>query len=128
MKVNLLVLRTPNLEELRIFYSSLGAKFHSEKHGSGPHHYAATIGDDFVLELYPLRNGTAPDIELRLGLQVSDLAESLHSLGCKGKPLSTPTGRRAVVYDPDGRTIELLESPQQDIRCMSSHLSSEIQL
>lgn len=112
MKVNLLVLRTSHLEELRNFYSSLGAKFQSEKHGSGPHHYAATIGDDLVLELYPLRDGTTPDIELRLGLEVSDIAESLRSLGCEIEPVNTPTGLRAVVYDPDGRAIELLQSPR----------------
>ena len=36
MKLNLLVLRTSKLEDLRKFYSALGACFKSERHGNGP--------------------------------------------------------------------------------------------
>ena len=58
MKLNLLVLRTPKLEDLRRFYSALGARFDSERHGNGPEHYAAMLGDDIVLELYPMVDGS----------------------------------------------------------------------
>jgi hypothetical protein len=80
MKINLLVLRTSRLEDLRRFYSDLGAKFQSEKHGNGPEHYAATISDDFVLELYPILDGAIPDNGLRLGLKVDDIEKILRSL------------------------------------------------
>ena len=56
MKFNQLVLRTSRMEELNRFYSSLGAHFERERHGNGPDHYAATLSDDLVLEIYP-----APD-------------------------------------------------------------------
>jgi hypothetical protein len=36
MRLNLLVLRTANLEDLRRFYSALGAHFERERHGNGP--------------------------------------------------------------------------------------------
>ncbi|HEY9792557.1 MAG TPA: VOC family protein [Candidatus Obscuribacterales bacterium] len=111
MKINLLVLRTSRLEELRRFYSDLGVKFENEKHGNGPKHYAATMSDDFVLELYPILDGSIPDAGLRLGLKVDDIEKTLRSLGQTATPRNTPMGLRATVRDPDGRTVELLQSP-----------------
>lgn len=109
MKLNLLVLRTPRMETMRAFYSALGAQFESERHGKGPEHYAATLGDGLVLELYPSREGAVPDSELRLGLSVEDIAATLRSLGQIVEPRHTQWGLRALVQDPDGRTIELVQ-------------------
>ncbi len=109
MKLNLLVLRTSKLEDLRKFYSALGACFKSERHGNGPEHYAATLGDDLVLELYPVLDGSTPDAGLRLGLSVEDVGETLRSLGQTTTPRQTQWGLRALVHDPDGRTVELLQ-------------------
>jgi lactoylglutathione lyase len=109
MKLNLIVLRTPKLDDMRRFYSALGARFQSEKHGSGAEHYAATLGDGLVLELYPASDGMTPDSGLRLGLMVENIAETLRALGETGMPRETQWGLRAVVHDPDGRTIELLQ-------------------
>ena len=111
MKLNLLVLRTPRLEDMRTFYSALGARFESERHGNGPEHYAATLGDDFVLELYPALDGAMSDPGLRLGLSVDDIWETLRSVGQSGTPRQTQWGLRALVRDPDGRSVELLQSP-----------------
>ncbi len=110
MKINLLVLRTAKLDDLRKFYAKLGAEFCLEKHGNGPEHYAATISDDFVLELYPILDGAIPDSVLRIGLKVDDIEKTLLLLGQSATPRPTPWGLRAVVRDPDGRTIELLQS------------------
>lgn len=113
MKINLLVLRTSKLEDLRRFYSNLGAKFQLEKHGNGPEHYAATISDGFVLELYPILDGATPDSGLRIGLKVDDLEKTLRSLGETTPPRHTLRGLCALVRDPDGRTIELLQSQSE---------------
>jgi lactoylglutathione lyase len=110
MKLNLLVLRTPRLEDMRAFYSALGAQFQSERHGNGPEHYAATLCDDLVLELYPTRDGTVADSGLCLGLKVEDIAETLRTLGQIAVPRQTQWGLRALVHDPDGRTVELLQN------------------
>jgi catechol 2,3-dioxygenase-like lactoylglutathione lyase family enzyme len=110
MKFNLLVLRTPRLEDMRTFYSALGARFESERHGNGLEHYAATLGDDFVLELYPRLDGAMPDAGLRLGVRVDNIRESLCSIGQSVVPRQTQWGLRALVRDPDGRTVELVES------------------
>ncbi len=109
VKLNLLVLRTPRLEDLKSFYSALGARFESERHGNGPDHYAAMLGD-LVLELYPALDGTAPDSGLRLGVNVDDIGETLRLLGQTATPRQTQWGLRALVRDPDGRTVELLQS------------------
>ena len=112
MKLNLLVLRTPKLEDLRRFYSALGARFQSERHGDGPEHYAATLDGGLVLELYPVPDGSTPDAGLRLGLSVDDIGETLRSLGQTVTPRQTQWGLRALVRDPDGRTVELLQARQ----------------
>jgi lactoylglutathione lyase len=109
VKLTLLVLRTPKLEDLRRFYSALGARFESERHGNGPDHYAATLADDIILELYPSLDGSPPDAGLRLGLSVEDIEETLRSLGQTATPRQTKWGLRALVRDPDGRTVELLQ-------------------
>ena len=109
MKLNLLVLRTPKLEALRRFYSALGLRFRSERHGNGPEHYSATLTDDLVLELYPCLDGTVPDPGLRLGLSVEDIGETLRILEQPITPRQTQWGLRALVRDPDGRTVELVQ-------------------
>ena len=110
MKINLLVLRTSRLEDVRAFYSMLGAKFQREQHGNGPEHYAAILGDDFVLELYPCVDGAMPDSGLRLGVKVGNIGDVLRSIGQPVVPRQTQWGLRALVRDPDGRTVELLQS------------------
>lgn len=110
MKLNLLVLRTAKLEELKRFYSALGARFECERHGNGAAHYAAVLGDELVLELYPALDAAPPDIGLRLGLSVDDVGETLRLLDQTATPRQTPWGLRAIVRDPDGRTVELLQS------------------
>lgn len=113
MKLNLLVLRTSRLEDLRNFYSALGAHFESERHGKGPEHYAATLGDGLVLELYPCVDGAIPDPGLRLGIRVDNIDEALRSIEQSVSPRRTQRGLRALVHDPDGRTVELLQGPSE---------------
>jgi len=109
VKLHLLVLRTPQLEAVRKFYTALGVRFESERHGNGPEHYAATLGNDLVLEIYPTSDGAIPDPGLRLGLSVDDIGKTLRSLGQTVTPRQTQWGLRALVRDPDGRTVELLQ-------------------
>ncbi|MBI3407001.1 MAG: hypothetical protein HY040_01410 [Planctomycetes bacterium] len=44
------MLKTRQLDELRHFDAALGIQFTEEKHGNGPVHYVANLGD-LVLEL-----------------------------------------------------------------------------
>lgn len=109
IKLNLLVLKTHHLDRLKEFYSALGVSFVEERHGDGPLHLAARVGE-VVIELYPLQNGEA-DSTTRLGFAVPDLDAVLERLGAAvvSGPAMTAWGRRAVVKDPDGRKVEVVQ-------------------
>ncbi|MBI3269129.1 MAG: hypothetical protein HYZ53_08900 [Planctomycetes bacterium] len=80
MELSLLVLKTDKLEETKRFYEHLGVMFVQEKHGDGPLHYSAALGD-LVLEICPGEAGGT-----RLGFE---------AVGC-----TTGGGK-----DPDGQTL-----------------------
>ncbi len=107
--LRLIVLRSPQLDTLRRFYEMLGMRFTEEKHGQGPRHHAATLGE-LVLELYP---GT--DVSLvRLGFSVANLDQIVQTFKAGGgtvkqAPHENEQGYQAVLVDPDGRAIELTQ-------------------
>ncbi len=110
VKLNLIVLKTHQLDCLKEFYSALGIVFCEERHGDGPLHLAARVGG-VVIELYPLSaDAGLPDATTRLGFSVPDLDAVLARLGAAvvSGPSSTEWGRRAVARDPDGRKVELV--------------------
>jgi hypothetical protein len=112
--LKLLVLKTRQMDNLRVFYEALGVELAEEKHGNGPVHYAGQIGEA-ILEVYPLPNGDAADTRTRLGFAVEKLAEVVQALRNVGvvvarEPQRTAWGLRAVVRDPDGRAVELYET------------------
>ncbi|MBL1100268.1 glyoxalase/bleomycin resistance/dioxygenase family protein [Streptomyces coffeae] len=79
----------------RAFCTDLGLSFVQEQHGDGPVHYAATLPDRTVMELYPA-TAKRPASSLRLGFTLD------------GRTLSPRLAPgRHVVQDPDGRSVEL---------------------
>jgi lactoylglutathione lyase len=109
--LKLIVLRSHRLEELRIFYGTLGVQFAEERHGKGPTHYAGAVGSA-VLELYPLPKGAPdPDRSVRLGFSVTDLGAIANRLGSTGIRIG-PSERSSpvvVIKDPDDRVVELTQ-------------------
>lgn len=87
MTIDLLVIYTNRLDECRDFYAGLGLALVPERHGNGPDHYAATLADGSVLELYPATRRPETGY-LRLGL-------------------TAPGRAPATLTDPDGRTVVL---------------------
>ena len=116
-EVSLIVLRATDLDRTLEFYRLLGLEFVQEQHGSGSIHFSAQIGGT-VIEIYPGQPGTAPDRKTAgattIGFRVVSLDAILEQSGAKilTPPQSSPWGRRAVVEDPDGRAVELNETPQ----------------
>jgi len=115
--MNLIVLRATDLEKSRAFYRALGLEFQQEQHGTGPVHYAS-IMREFVIEIFPGKQGSAPDRRqagaTMLGFQVENLDIVIETLKNIGTEILTPPqdsqwGRQAVVQDPDGRAVELNE-------------------
>ena len=99
-------------------YRTLGLVFTQEQHGTGPIHYSCEFGGT-VLEIYPGDEGRAPDRRnggaTSLGFRVQSVNETLSALKLLGTPIITQPkdsqwGRRAVIADPDGRTIEISQT------------------
>jgi len=113
-RLNLIVLRSLEPQRTVDFYTLLGIRFHDEQHGTGPVHWAAEL-DDLVLEVYPAKSQGEVDRSTRLGFEIENLAAVLPRLRSFGveivsEPKPSQSGLRAVVRDPDGRSLELVQS------------------
>jgi catechol 2,3-dioxygenase-like lactoylglutathione lyase family enzyme len=112
--LNLVVIRSTDIDRAVTFYRMLGMRFTQHSHGNGPVHYTSETAD-LVFELYPLASNQMPMIAMRLGFQVDDLDGLVVELGEIGvnilsPPQDSPWGRRAVVKDFDGHIVELTEA------------------
>jgi len=110
--INLVVIRSADIEIAERFYSSLGLLFGKEKHGNGPEHYASCV-DGFVFEIYPLKENETPTTSVRLGFEIDTVDGYIPEVSKLGgtvetRPYDSPWGRRSVIKDPDGHTIELV--------------------
>ena len=110
--MNLVVLRSVDLERALRFYAALGIALSREQHGSGPEHLAATIGT-LVLEIYP-QGSADKTVGVRLGFRVKSLVTTIARLQAINGVIVSPMqeskwGLRAVVSDPDGHRLELVE-------------------
>jgi lactoylglutathione lyase len=110
--LNLVVIRSADLERAAHFYGTLGIRLEREQHGSGPNHLAGRAGP-VVLEIYP-REETGDTRGIRLGFRVESLTATLAAVQEAGgvvtsPPRNSPWGLRAVVADPDGHRVELIE-------------------
>jgi catechol 2,3-dioxygenase-like lactoylglutathione lyase family enzyme len=111
--LNLVVLRSPDTARAVEFYSRLGLRFTLHQHGNGPEHFAAELGDS-VFELYPLSADGSPTLGTRIGFSVPSLDSAIAALSdyldvVISPPKDSPWGRRAVIADPDGHRVELLQ-------------------
>ena len=112
--LNLVVLRSPDIARAAAFYSRLGLQFSQHRHGSGPEHFAAELPGG-VFELYPLAADGASTLGTRIGFRVPSVDAAIAALSdypnaVVTAPRDSEWGRRAVVADPDGHRVELLES------------------
>lgn len=113
IKLNLIVLRSPDIRRAADFYTRLGLNFILHKHGNGPAHFAAEL-DDGVFELYPASTEGLSTLGTRFGFRVPSLDAALSAVGNSPDTIISPAkdsewGRRAVIADPDGHRVELLQ-------------------
>lgn len=115
--INFIMIRSSNIESVRNFYQSLGLVFIEEQHGNGPIHYANTQ-DHLVIEIYPGDEGKVPSWKdsgaTMFGFYVEDIRKIVDTIDQQnGKIISEPKdserGLRAVLEDPDGRRVEIIE-------------------
>jgi catechol 2,3-dioxygenase-like lactoylglutathione lyase family enzyme len=113
-ELNLVVLRSTDLERSERFYRALGILLAREQHGTGPEHFAGRVGH-VIFEIYPQGNGEGTT-KTRIGFSVISLTNALSAVESAGgtvisNPHDTKWGRRAVVADPDGHRVDLVEAP-----------------
>jgi lactoylglutathione lyase len=110
--LNLVVLRSPDIHRAAKFYSALGLLFTAHSHGSGPEHCSSEVSG-LVFEIYPATTKSAPTTGTRIGFNVDSVDELIPLLTQAGAQIVSPPsdsewGRRAVVRDIDGHTVELV--------------------
>ena len=96
------------------FYARLGLQFSQHRHGSGAEHFAAELPGG-VFEIYPLSADGRSTLGTRIGFRVPSVDDALAALSDFPDAVVTPArdfewGRRAVVADPDGHRVELVQS------------------
>lgn len=81
-RLKFITIRCTNIEESRKFYEEVvGLKFEKEKHGNGPEHYAATLDNGIVFELYPtLKRDLDVDRKPIFGFQIEHVNEELEGV------------------------------------------------
>lgn len=116
-RLNLVVLRVADLERAVAFYRALGLTFDKHAHGSGPEHYACESAAN-VFELYAATQDAPPSVSTRIGFAVADVDRTIDSIAnIEGVRIVSPAkdspwGRRAVVTDPDGHRVELIQQAE----------------
>jgi lactoylglutathione lyase len=116
--VNLVVLRSADIDHAATFYSAMGLLFVKHRHGTGPEHYSSEVAG-FVFEIYPLGSGQPPTTSSRIGFSVDDVDSVVRLLeAVDGIVISAPRdsewGRRAVMKDLDGHSVELITPPNRE--------------
>ena len=112
--LNLLVIRSADLDRAERFYRVLGLCFDRHRHGSGPEHLAAQpYAGGYVFEIYPANPKQGPTTAVRIGFSMDAVDTYLDALVEAGGaiiqgPADSEWGRRAVVADPDGHRVELV--------------------
>ena len=111
--LNLVVIRSGDLAGSERFYTALGVRLARERHGNGPEHLAGAAGA-VVLEVYPQVDGGST-AGVRLGFRVAALTDVLTAVQAAGGVVQSPArqspwGLRAVVIDPDGHRVELVQA------------------
>jgi lactoylglutathione lyase len=90
IRLNLIVIRSTNIEQSSSFYESLGLRFIKHSHGSGPEHYACELGS-LVFEIYPRQTEFDSTTSTRIGFRVAALDKAVEKLKENGtKIISHP--------------------------------------
>jgi predicted enzyme related to lactoylglutathione lyase len=117
--VGALVLFTARVDAVVAFYRALGVPLEAEEHGDGVRHFACELGaTHFAVFAAPA--GDAPEHRSGgsqfFGLSVASAEAAVAAAKARGAPVVEPPTRyawgvRALVRDPDGRTVELFQRP-----------------
>lgn len=110
-----ITINTPHLHDMLGFYQIVGFQFTASKVDKGTEVYRA-LREGLEFSLYSIKNAQKPAIPaLQLGFTITNLDKIFEDLVKIPGVLSilSPTqlvdGKKAIVLDPDGHSIELCE-------------------
>jgi len=111
IELNLIVIRSNNLDQAAQFYHNLGLDFVRHRHGQGAEHLSSMIGNT-IFEIYPRMSAIDRTTATRIGFRVGAWEGLIDRLQQAGGTVVTPMhdsdwGRRVVIADPDGHRVEL---------------------
>ena len=104
IKVNFVIIRGEDLEALHKFYTNLGIDFKEEKHGNGPIHFSAELGD-IVLELYRGK----PTKQIVVGINVDNFEIFVDKAKLHGATIEMRDGY-AILSDIAGNKLIVTEN------------------
>jgi lactoylglutathione lyase len=118
ISLNLVVIRSSDIDRAVQFYNQLGLRFHRQQHDDGPEHYSTQIGNT-VFEIYPLNRDGASSIGVRLGFVVDSLSDVLNKMREVGVKVISQSEKRewgysCVVEDFDGHKVEVSDATFED--------------
>jgi len=113
IRLNLLVIRSPDIDRAVAVYEAIGLSLTKHAHGRGPEHHATELDGGAVFEIYPLANDGIVTTATRLGFVVPSVDDAVEAAVAAGAtvsvaPKESPWGRRAVIVDLDGHKVELV--------------------
>ena len=117
--LNLVGIRSADLNRAEAFYEILGIAFERHRHGNGRVHLSGgPYRDGYVFEIYPKSEKAGSTKGVRIGFSIDGVDAYIDKLVQAGgrvveKPHDSEWGRRAVVADPDGHKVELLTPPSR---------------
>lgn len=114
-KLTSITLNTPHLEDMLSFYKILGVKFLESKVDKGSQVQRAVIGD-MEFALYSINLGSEKPVpRLQLSFVIANLEKTIQEVCSVPNVMSIldptvmPDGKKAIVLDPDGHSVELKE-------------------
>jgi hypothetical protein len=97
------------------FYRLIGFKFEATRVDKGSEVYRA-MHDGVEFSLYSIKNAQKSQIpSLQLGFQITDIEKTVAQLAnipgalCILDPTDMPDGKKSIILDPDGHSIELCQ-------------------
>lgn len=111
-----IIINTAHPEEMLRFYSRLGLHFEMKQVSKGGQCHKAYLGG-VELTFFAVKEtarAKSPDLQLTIrvgGLEamVQELT-SIEGVQCLLDPTHLPDGKKAILLDPDGRAVELIEA------------------
>lgn len=110
-----ITINTPHLQDMLGFYQIIGFQFTASKVDKGSEVYKAHR-DGLEFSLYSIQSAQrSPIPSLQLGFTITNVDKIVAALMkipgvlCVLDPTDMPDGKKAIILDPDGHSIELCE-------------------